>query len=299
MNCGLVRVTSGEGIVPSLLKRSLSVQAKLTPSNSEEKTMPFSRFRKIALAAATLAVPFLTSAARAAYPTDLMTFDTSASMTNTPSSSFGYNPTTVPNFRFDNGTLTAGLHHSVSWTGAQDNTGNSGGAVQFNWTWSHTSDGDGSSAFDMDLTGAGVEPTISQLSFDIKVDASSAQDTFGGYGYFQVFTRNDSYSYDGTPNDIVNGVNVGANGWELGNPTYGGPTDNTWAHVVIPFSTPVSPRALVFQDYNDSGRNINGALTYYIDNVQLTPVAVPEPASLAFLGLGIPALLVRRRAKTA
>jgi hypothetical protein len=242
----------------------------------------------------------MASVASAQYPIGTFTFDNATQETFTPSATFGYNPTAAsgPNFRFDNGGLTPTIHHSVGFDSTLDNTGNGGGSVKFSQNFAEPTAGAEGSAFDMDLTGGGAEQPVSQISLDLKVNPTSlggGTDAYGGFGYFQVFTRNDSYSYDSVPDIIDNGTDLHANGFELGDPFFSG-TDYNWEHLVINFSTPVSPRALVFQDYSDAGRAMNGAVIYNIDNVQL--VGVPEPATLSLLGLSLPALLMRRRAKT-
>jgi hypothetical protein len=57
-------------------------------------------------------------------------------------------------------------------------------------------------------------------------------------------------------------------------------------------------RALTFDDYSDAAtRNINGNVQLYIDNLTLTPV--PEPSTIALVGLGLAGLLFVRRNRTA
>jgi hypothetical protein len=70
-------------------------------------------------------------------------------------------------------------------------------------------------------------------------------------------------------------------------------TAGVWQHVTIPLDgTDNSIRALTFQDFNDTTRNINGTETIYIDNLALS---VPEPTSVALAGLGVAGLFGFRR----
>ncbi len=121
----------------------------------------------------------------------------------------------------------------------------------------------------------------------------------GSSGYFQIAYRDASYGFNNVPDVIVNGNDQHANGYQFGDPTYSGTSDQgTWEHIVIPFSTPTALRALTFQDYNNDtsgGTLVAGNVTWYIDDLTFTPPAVPEPASLGLLGLAVPALLARRR----
>ena len=73
-------------------------------------------------------------------------------------------------------------------------------------------------------------------------------------------------------------------------------TIGQWQTFTVNFATPVPVRAITFQDYNDTTRDMNGPENWFIDNMSVT-YNVPEPASLGLLGLGVPALLLRRRSK--
>ena len=279
--------------------------------------MLIERLRRLGLAATVPAAFLLAGAAGANaqsyYPTDngsnpmtIDTFDNAGSFTNiTASSGAGawYNVWTPPppNVRFDYGGPSTTPHHTTTWSATNDNTGNGGGSLELGQTFNYAAFGSESSAQTMDIyysdvVGAGGQlPT--GLSFDIKVDPASTvglNGTFPEYGYFQVFTRDDSYNENAVSDTFVNGNDEGG-GYQLGDPTYStsGTDAGTWDHVYVPLSgVNQTLRGLTFQLYNNAG--ITGTVNYYIDNVQ---VYVPEPASLGFLGIGLPALLMRRRAK--
>jgi hypothetical protein len=209
------------------------------------------------------------------------TYDTAASITTGPPN---FNPT-IQNWRFEYGAPTPAANHSVAWTNTQDNTGNGGGSVELSWLWNAASDGSGSAAFTADTFpfASGEQPgaMVTNIKFDLLVGPGSTPDSFGGYGYFQVFARNESYG----------GFSPSYGNVELGSP-------GVWQTFDFNFATPIPVRALTFQDFNDTTRNINGPENWFIDNMSIT-YNVPEPASLGLLGVGVPALLMRRRAKKA
>lgn len=176
---------------------------------------------------------------------------------------------------------------AVSWSSSDAQNNPSSGSQLMTYTLNTTLDGGSGgakAAITMDLFYPGRDYV--DLSFDLMVGPGSATDAYGGYGYFGVATRlTDGYNYNGV--------------WahELG-PSWDIPlTPGTWVHVDIPLTvgvggTGTALRALTFQQYSDSGRNINGTDYISIDNLQLTPV--PEPSALALLLLGIPAGLIFR-----
>jgi len=251
--------------------------------------------------------------------TDIVsTFDN----TGTFSTVATYNPPPVI-VRFDYGSPTPTAQHHISWSngsvaGGYDNTPSTGGpahqgtaldtggSLQLSQTFS-TSDGYGQSAFIFDIyptPGVGV----TAVSFDILVNPLTTlpADANHGFGYFQFVQRlTDSYVYTEVDQSVyVNGNLIGTSGsspysgpgMNLGNPSYGPNSDTgTWDHVEIDYSSPQADlRALSLQDYiNGPGRN--GVLVYNIDNLEVTTVPVPEPASLGLLALSVPALLARRR----
>jgi len=296
--------------------------------------MRIERLRRLALVIAAPATFLLAGASMASaqsyYPTDngsnpivIDTFDNAGSFTNITSNSgptAWYNVWTPPppNVRFDYGGPSTTPHHTTAWsngsvagglddtaaTGGPANQGtaaDTGGSLALGQTFNAAAFGPESSAQTMDIYYANVVGAGGQLptglSFDINVNPNSTvglNGTFPEYGYFQVFTRDASYNDNGTPDMLVNGIDEGG-GFQLGNPTYStsGTDAGTWDHVYVPLSgVNQTIRGLTFQLYNNSA--ITGTVNYNIDNVE---IFVPEPASLGLLGLGIPALLTRRRAK--
>jgi len=223
----------------------------------------------------------------------LNTFDTSSSFV-TGNANRTYNPPPMW-IGFDYGTPTATATASVSWSSNDYNNSPTSGSAALSWTFNSTSDGGGSAAFTADIYGSAQNYSGGTLSFDIMVDPSSTADIYGGYGYFQVFTRDGSYNDNAT-----------SFAEELGNPGYSSPASpgtGVWQYVSIPLGNGAdsSIRAVTFQDYTDgaSGRDINGPETLYIDNIELTPAAVPEPSSIALVGLGVVGLFFVRRYRTA
>ena len=167
-----------------------------------------------------------TSAAHAQFTTYTNTFDTAGSFQTTAN----YNPPPIA-VRYDYGGIAPTATHSVAWTGIRMTQAPAAAQSSFHGS-SHrrrltpktcqplpspnsaTSvaypDGSESAAFTFDLfPSPGFE--VTNISFNLMVDPSSTPDAYGGYGYFQVFTRDANYNDNATPFAE-----------ELGNPTYGG-----------------------------------------------------------------------------
>jgi hypothetical protein len=87
--------------------------------------------------------------------------------------------------------------------------------------------------------------------------------------------------------NLVASVHNGAGG------TGPSPAEGTMQEVVLPYNPQLADSG-AFTIYFDNYNSSNTGLIYF-DNVRLSEVAVPEPASIALLGLGASALVMRRR----
>jgi hypothetical protein len=202
------------------------------------------------------------------------------------------NSGSISAFGFDYGS-GANITHGVSWaSGPTYDAGGSSLSGSMNFTLGFNNALD--SADEIAFTGGVIYPAADQvdLSFDLMVGTGSATDSYGGYGYFKIATRlTDSYTFT-----QVYANELGPN-WGLNVPA------GTWVHINIPLTigaggTGTALRALTFDDYSDAAtRNINGNVQLYIDNLTLTPV--PEPSTIALVGLGLAGLLFVRRNRTA
>jgi PEP-CTERM motif len=239
------------------------------------------------------------------------TFDSSGTVTNDTSGDsgqYGLDPSLgVINSRFDYGSGGPPGTHATGWSNAADFDVNGGGSLMQSITFKSSPTAQ-AGAFTVDISGVPILAT--DLSFNIMIapgsaDSGTAGASFaaGSSGYFQVAIRDGSYDFTNVPDVFVNGVDQGGNGWNFGDPTYSGTSDQgTWEHIDIPLNPSVSTeniRALTFQDYDDdssTSRLIAGQVTWYIDDLNITG-NVPEPATLGLLALGVPALMMRRRKK--
>jgi hypothetical protein len=182
----------------------------------------------------------------------------------------------------DYGTATFLSTATVSWaSGAAYDAGGdpASGSVKLSWDWNDSTDAAGSAAFVIDLypSAQTIGGAGAVLSFDMMVDPNSTPGQYSDYGYFQVFTRDGSYT------ESSSYVNAG-----MASPS----TVGTWQHISISIPALTAVRALEIQDY--SGRNIVGPETLYIDNLTLQ---VPEPSTVAMLLAGgalLVGLTVRR-----
>ncbi len=255
-----------------------------------------------------------------AYPYNTFTFNTAGSQTFL-GGTYSYNSYSIstPNFRTDYST-NAGAGSGVVYNSTADHTGNSGGSIQTNEVV-QTAGTSTQEATVMDVapdanSGTGLSAT--GYSFWLQIlpgsavsGANGASFAAGASGYFQTYYKtqpNYSGNYSGY-NVYLDGVNEGnGGGWNFGDPNYTGNSDaGTWDYVYVQFingsgnpTTVPNFAAIGFQNYMDnspSSRNFNAGaeVSWVIDDLTIY-TAVPEPASLAMLGLAVPALLRRRRA---
>ena len=175
-----------------------------------------------------------------------------------------------------------GLPATLSFDASKDAGSNaSSGALKVETTFSATAGGDNKSASTTDAFFPARDVSgYSSLDVDFFIAPGSAESFNAGsdiHGYRQFAIRNtNNYDYHSE-----GGGNFGPSG--------------QWFHVSVPISSFAQPvdamRALTLQLYGGPGHNLNGPVTYWIDNV----VLVPEPASLGLLTMGAAAIFLRRR----
>jgi hypothetical protein len=161
-----------------------------------------------------------------------------------------------------------------------DANGNaSSGSMRVTLTFNSSFGGNNQGAYTTDrwfpaINGAG----FTSLQFDLRVDPNSAPDAFGNNGYFVMAIRNTgNYNYITQFGDNVRSA-------------------DGWRHVSVPLTAPFDQmRALTFNLYGGPSQNIDGDVTFNIDNI----VLVPEPSTTALFGLGaLGAFAIRRRILT-
>jgi hypothetical protein len=184
-------------------------------------------------------------------------------------------------FSFGSGSTT----YSIGWSPLNAGGGSPGsGSLALTLGLNTAVDNVSYGAIYVDIPGAAGQ-SFSSWSFDLQVDPASVQDTYFGYGYLEALALNPGF--DAVYNE------------EMGNPTYA-PTNlaGTWEHIDIaldPTTTGNNVSQLGFFLVGTPDRNLNGNVTFYVDNMVL--VSVPEPSSGALILLGgtLPVLCRNRR----
>jgi hypothetical protein len=142
------------------------------------------------------------------------------------------------------------------------------------------------------MDAASVDESLYQISYDWYVDTS-----LGGYGTFLqlgtfVNTGNGYYAQ----NFPGAGKEVELNGAQLASgQVFSGNVTQTFA--AKGFDLPLAQTffRLGFITNGNGVAGANGTDRVFFDNVTVSPVPVPEPASLGLIALGLPALALRRR----
>ena len=136
----------------------------------------------------------------------------------------------------------------------------------------------------------------SQIAADITLVASEMSTAAGNnYAAIGLVTNADGWGFSGLGNPVSVTPFTGYNGGNSFNPlSLSGTQTSTWVWDIQQthdgIGTNINPNTgyieLIFDTYS------NGGVVYHIDNVRL----IPEPASIALLGMVVPALFfVRRR----
>ena len=175
-----------------------------------------------------------------------------------------------------------GIASTLSFDATRDAAGNpSSGSLKVETTFSSTAGGENKTAI---TTDAFASPTnvsgYASLEADFFIAPGSAESFNPGsgiFGYHQFAIRNtNNYNYQSE-----GGRNFGPAG--------------QWLHVSVPVSTFAQPvdamRALTLQIYGGPGHNLNGPVTFWMDNVVFTP----EPATLGLLAPALAMIFRRRR----
>jgi hypothetical protein len=175
-----------------------------------------------------------------------------------------------------------GIPSTLSFDAAKDAAGSaSSGALKVETTFSTTAGGDNKTAITTDAFATPTDVSgYAALEADFFIAPGSAESFNPGsgiFGYHQFAIRNtNNYNYQ-----AEGGRNFGPAG--------------QWFHVSVPvsgFAQPVDAmRALTMQIYGGPGHNLQGPVTFWVDNVAFTP----EPAALGLLAPALAVLLRRRR----
>jgi len=178
-------------------------------------------------------------------------------------------------WRFDFGSVS---HTAVFDPTVDANNNPTSGSMKVTLGFNTSLGGDNKGAYTRDIFPGLDGTTFTGLSMDVKVDPSSATDAFGQNGFFNAALRNGpNYDYQSQ-----NGIGLSsATGWQH--------------YTVSPLTGTINDiRGLTLQLYGGPSQNINGPVTFWIDNVTFTQV--PEPASLVTFGcVAMGCLLHRRR----